>query len=243
MLHLRNNRGVTVNQVVEFTDGCAGQYKSKLPFSDISFSVEDMGVKRERHYFGSRHGKGPSDGVSGVVKSAVCRAVVSRIAVVDTAVSMFTYLQENMTKNDCKCQRRVFVYVAAGDIDRDRPSRTVKTALPGTRSLQAVKSMQPGVVGVRLLSCFCPGCQGDEPCNNSNFTHPWQKRVLKMCEPPPSPVHEEPDQGSYINSRETHVYSVGIKIVNQADVVFFECILCVSDFVIVLVFSRVICIP
>ena len=193
MLHLRNNRGVTVNQVIEFTDGCAGQYKSKLPFSDISFSVEDMGVKRERHYFGSRHGKGPSDGVSGVVKSAVRRAVVARRAVVDTAVSMFTYLQENMTKNDCKCQRRVFVYVAAGDIDRDRPSRTVKTALPGTRSLQAVRSVQPGVVGVRLLSCFCPGCQGDEPCNNSNFTHPWQKRVLKMCEPPPSPVHEEHD--------------------------------------------------
>ena len=51
MLHLRNNRGLTVNQVVEFTDGCAGQYKSKLPFSDISFSVEDMAVKRERHYF------------------------------------------------------------------------------------------------------------------------------------------------------------------------------------------------
>ena len=193
MLHLRNNRGVTVNQVVEFTDGCAGQYKSKLPFSDISFSAEDIGVKRECHYFGSRHGKGPSDGVSGVVKSAVRRAVVSRRAVVDTAVSMFTYLQENMTKNDCKCQRRVFIYVAAGDIDRDRPSRTVKTALPGTRSLQAVKSVQPGVVGVRLLSCFCPGCQGDEPCNNSNVTHPWQKRVLKMCEPPPSPVHEVHD--------------------------------------------------
>ena len=133
-------------------------------------------------------------GMSGVVKSAVRRAVVARRAVVDTAVSMFTYLQENMTKNDCKCQRRVFVYVAAGDIDRDRPSRTVKTALPGTRSLQAVRSVQPGVVGVRLLGCFCPGCQGDEPCNNSNFTHPWQKRVLKMCEPPPSPVHEEHDQ-------------------------------------------------
>ena len=48
-----------------------------------------------------------------------------------------------MTKNDCKCQRQVFVYVAAGDIDSDRPSRTVKTALPGTRSLQAVKSMHP----------------------------------------------------------------------------------------------------
>ena len=40
MLHLCNNRGVTVNKVIEFTDGCTGKYKSKLPFSDISFSVQ-----------------------------------------------------------------------------------------------------------------------------------------------------------------------------------------------------------
>ena len=46
----------------------------------------------------------------------------------------------------------------------------MKTALPGTRSLQAVKSMHPREVGVRLLSCFCRGCQGDEPCNNTNGT-------------------------------------------------------------------------
>ena len=78
MLHLCNNGGVTVNKVTEFTDGCTGQYKSKLPFSDTSFSGEDMAVKIERHHFGSCRGKGPSDGVSGVVKSAVRRAVVSR---------------------------------------------------------------------------------------------------------------------------------------------------------------------
>ena len=111
MLHLCNNGGVTVNKVIEFTDGCAGQYKSKLPFSDISFSGEDMAVKIERHHFGCRHGKGPSDGVSGVVKSVVRRALMARRAVEDPAVSMFTYLQENMMKNDCKCQRQVFVYM------------------------------------------------------------------------------------------------------------------------------------
>ena len=77
MLHLCNNRGETVKKVIEFTDGCAGQYKSKLPFSDISFSGEDMAAKTERHHFGSCHGKGPSDGVSGVVKSAVRRGCCS----------------------------------------------------------------------------------------------------------------------------------------------------------------------
>ena len=73
MPHLRNNRGVTVNKVIEFTDGCGSQYKSKLPFSDISFSGEDMAVKRERHHSGSCHGKGPSDGVSAKLRPCFAR--------------------------------------------------------------------------------------------------------------------------------------------------------------------------
>ena len=94
MTHLRGARGVTVNRLVEFTDGCAGQYKSKQPFCDITFAAVDFHVARERHYFGSRHGKGPSDRVSGVVKSAVRRAVVGRRAVIDGAATMYTYLDE-----------------------------------------------------------------------------------------------------------------------------------------------------
>ncbi|XP_014673342.1 PREDICTED: uncharacterized protein LOC106813660 [Priapulus caudatus] len=140
--HLREKRGVIISKVVEFTDGCAGQYKSKIPFADISFSLKDLQVERERHFFGSQHGKGPSDGVSGVVKSAVRRAAIARRVVVNNAAALFSFCHENMTKNDCAKQRRVFLYVAQGEINRDRPnSRAVKTAVVGTRSLQAVKGV------------------------------------------------------------------------------------------------------
>lgn len=84
--HLQQNQKVQLQRLIEFTDGCSCQYKSKLPFADISFCQDDLGVRLERHYYGSRHGKGPSDGVSGVVKSAVRRAVVSRQRNIDAGV-------------------------------------------------------------------------------------------------------------------------------------------------------------
>lgn len=67
--HLRNVRGLTIDHVIQWTDGCAAQYKSKGPFADIACALEDYGCTFERNYFGSRHGKGPSDGESAVVKS------------------------------------------------------------------------------------------------------------------------------------------------------------------------------
>ena len=35
-----------------------------------------MGLKL-RHFFGSGHGKGPADGCSGVVKSAITRGIIA----------------------------------------------------------------------------------------------------------------------------------------------------------------------
>ncbi|XP_072025409.1 uncharacterized protein [Amphiura filiformis] len=105
--HLKESRGLPLEHIVEYTDGCGCQYKSRGPFGDISYATEDYGVDDfERLYFGSRHGKGPSDGVSGVVKSAVRRAVVSRRAVINTAEEMYTYCKEELSRESCKGQRR-----------------------------------------------------------------------------------------------------------------------------------------
>lgn len=67
-----------------------------------------------------------------------------------------------------------------GSVNRDRKDREVKVAVPGTRLLHAVKGIEPGVIGCRLLSCFCPGCEEDGPCDNDRYTLPWQPRALKM---------------------------------------------------------------
>ena len=86
--HSLRERGITIGTLIEFTDGCAVQYKSKVPFADIAESPNDFGYDIHRNFFCPRHGKGPSDGVGGYVKSMVTRAV----AVGDTQVQNATQL-------------------------------------------------------------------------------------------------------------------------------------------------------
>ena len=73
------------------SNGCASQYESKGPFADLAHFWQDLGVSAERHYFGSRHGKGASDGESAVVKSAATRAIKASQAVISTPDEMFAF--------------------------------------------------------------------------------------------------------------------------------------------------------
>ena len=91
--HLRTARGLEINNIIQWTDDCASQYKSKGPFADVSCAISDFGCTFERNFLGSRHGKGPSDGESAVVKSAVTRAVRSGQAIVANA-KFIRFLQQ-----------------------------------------------------------------------------------------------------------------------------------------------------
>ena len=45
-----------------WSDGCAAQYKSCQPFFNLSQMFGHQDVSLEWQFFGSRHGKNPSDG-------------------------------------------------------------------------------------------------------------------------------------------------------------------------------------
>ncbi|XP_067287029.1 uncharacterized protein [Pseudorasbora parva] len=181
--HLKEKRGLKLEHVVEFTDGCGVQYKSKVPFADISNSKTSYGLSVERCYFGSCHGKGPSHCVSGAVKSFVRRAVLSRRIAVNNAEEMYNFCNLNLTKGGCDGQPRTFYLVKRGEIQRDRPITQVKSALAGTRDLHSVRCVSPGVLDTRVYSCFCDGCMKVEDgsqCSNSNYVFPWQRRTLNI---------------------------------------------------------------
>ena len=42
--HLKDTRSLEIIKKVQFCDGCAGQYKSCIPFCDLSFSMQDFGL-------------------------------------------------------------------------------------------------------------------------------------------------------------------------------------------------------
>ena len=164
-----------VKKIVQFSDGCASQYKSHQPFFDIS--KETLGPT-ERCFFGSGHGKGPADGVGSVVKQAAYNAIKGGV-VIEDAKDLYTFCRDELTvgaENDClhptKPEARTFLYMEKTQPDDKRPSSfTVK----GTREVHSVNSAgEEGVVRMRYLSCHCAGCQQETKCEYSEWVDEWK---------------------------------------------------------------------
>ncbi|KAK7106653.1 uncharacterized protein [Littorina saxatilis] len=181
--HLQQERGLTINHIVQWTDGCAAQYKSKGPFADISRALEDFGATLERNFFGSRHGKGPSDGESAVVKNHMMTAIVAENAVVTSAEDVYNYLQGSSLRkpppvHGCSHFLRTFFWVPEGTINRDRPDRPAKT-VKGTRMFHSVKCVEQGQIQSRHLTCTCHPCMsGIGDCTFLEVVGPWSSQTL-----------------------------------------------------------------
>jgi hypothetical protein len=180
------SQGLTIKMEIQFTDGCGSQYKSKGPFFDISNYERSAGWPVQRHFFGSRHGKGPSDGEGGVIKSKVDFFVKTRKYLVRNGKEMFEVCKQELTK-DGPCHldqdsgihsRRIFTYTP-GEIERNVKERNGLKTIKGTRDFHTVKSVNtPGTVAVRPISCLCTGCNNGERCVNSDCTVEWDEKIL-----------------------------------------------------------------
>ena len=200
--HLREQRGLDVQHIIQWTDSCAAPYKSKGPFSDLSKALETFDATLQCSFFGSRHGKGPSDGESAVVKQHTTRAVKAGTAAVASTEEMFAFLQASSlnkqpSEEGWAHSLRTFFWVPEGTIDRERPAaQTVK----GTRSFHAVKCIESGCIHSRHLSCACGSClTGIGDCLHEDVAGPWKMQHLQppgrqpqLPMLPPKDVPEEP---------------------------------------------------
>ena len=156
--HLQRTRRLALKSVHMWSDGCASQYKSKGTLQTWLISGKTKGVSAERHYFGSRHGKGASDRKSTVVKSAATRAIKASQAVISTPDEMFAFCKGRLEINadsPCKHFLRHFIYIPTDSIKRDR----VRLAMPikGSQKLHWLKPDKDVNIQVSYLSCCCPG--------------------------------------------------------------------------------------
>ena len=184
--HLKS-RAPGLQQLAVFSDGCAAQYKSKLPFfymSDMKSPVEIV-----RAYFGSRHGKSPCDACGGVVKRAVEEDILSRQAFIKDAKTMFEHcvnmhsLPEEPSPTMCCHKRRVFFLVQEEDVDRSMPSSELQT-VDGTRKLHSLRRVRKNVIETRNLSCFCSPClEKRDVCINTKYVEPWKTVNIKHTVP------------------------------------------------------------
>ncbi|CAC5406241.1 unnamed protein product [Mytilus coruscus] len=156
-----------IRKQVQFSDGAPTQYKSKYNFVDMSFWKDDFGFEVEKHFFGSRHGKDPCDGESGVAKRSATVAVAARGCIISNAQDFYLYAKKQLSlpkENDVEQHihsKRTFFFIKSGDVDRNRPERTLRIkTLKQSRSLFSYREIQPYVTTARERSCFCHICIG-----------------------------------------------------------------------------------
>lgn len=84
-----------IQELFEWTDGCATQYKGRASFADISLS--NLPKPLCRNFFETSHGKSVCDGIGTIAKN-YCSRVLSGKAVLGTAAQAYSYLNENLSK-------------------------------------------------------------------------------------------------------------------------------------------------
>jgi len=57
-----------VNKIFYFSDGAPQHFKNKKNFLNLILHREDFNINTEWHFFATAHGKGPCDGLGGMVK-------------------------------------------------------------------------------------------------------------------------------------------------------------------------------
>jgi hypothetical protein len=193
--HLEETRQITIEKHVQFSDGCAAQYKGKNTFADI----EKMTLPTERCFFGSRHGKGPCDALGGLVKNCASRHVKSRKGVIANAEDMLTFANENLARDE-KTNKRVFFLISAEEIQEQRNKVKPKTkTVPDTREIHAITNSPDGL-RKRFLACYCSPCRSEnyDGCENKDYVDPWQpaskKRTLEKNWK--LPIKKKKDDGS-----------------------------------------------
>ncbi|XP_072172303.1 uncharacterized protein [Diadema setosum] len=184
--HLAEKRGLNIKVMYRYSDGCASQYKSKGPFSDVSYFTEDFGFPVIHNYFGSRHGKGPSDGEGAVVKSQASTAVLTRKVVISDAKALYEFSKKHLDKQSeggqcCKKFLRTSFFVSHAEVNRDRENRSTKL-VKGSRKLHCVKTVESGVISTRNLTCVCDTCLlGHGNCRNNTYVENWKKVDLRAA--------------------------------------------------------------
>lgn len=169
-----------ITKVVVFSDGCASQYKSRLPFSYLQ-SYASSKVKVHRCFFGARHGKNPCDALGGILKQAATRSVKARKTTIQNAHDLFMFSSKSLSilpsrsQEVCVHMQRAYFQLQAQEISEESlPCQSVRP-LTGTRQLHDIMSTKEGLL-VRNLSCFCPACCEDDflSCHNADHVDAWR---------------------------------------------------------------------
>lgn len=140
-----------LQKVVYFTNGAASQYKNRKNFINLTHHREHFSCDAEWHFFATSHGKGPCDGIGGVLKRLAACASLQRPydnQIVNTR-DLYNWATANCEDIHVKfcCKED---YVAEEAILQPRFDKTV--TVRGTQKLHAVIPLADHLVRTRIFS-------------------------------------------------------------------------------------------
>jgi hypothetical protein len=163
-----------VDTIFVWSDGASSQYKSRVPMFNIANSF-GMSQSIIWNFFGSRHGKGESDGESAVVKTFLDNAIKAEQLTIHNAKDAFELLRNSDRHILDGKSRRHFYYVDASDIaDANKcvPPITKMCAVPKVRAVHYAKGGH-GKLTYQPVSCYCSDeCWHSEFYSAKEFTYP-----------------------------------------------------------------------
>lgn len=163
-----------IDTVIVWSDGCAAQYKSKIPFLNIARAFQSK-FKIVWNFFGSRHGKCAADGEAAVVKSFLTREATNWGVIIDDATQVFNMLsRSDLVKVDGN-SRRHFYFMDSDSVAQKRMAVSLLkvSSVRGTRLLhQITQGLSQNSVAYRALSCYC----SSTPC--VHLYNEWTQHVF-----------------------------------------------------------------
>ena len=154
--------GVEIESKINFSDGCARQFKC-TPMFDRNSAKQ---VPISWSYFGSSHGKSICDAATARFKKALKRAVLTREATIVDGKTMNMFANQTLAKEEEheNHQHILQAFLLCNDIKR--PSSNAFVSIP-TSMVHEVKNVpgERGKILVREESCYCKSCLGGSPCS------------------------------------------------------------------------------
>ena len=185
-LHHLERKGIEIREIIEFTDHASSQYKSKYSF----FNLSNMEIPITRHYFGVKHGKGPSDSAGAHFKKFVKQTILKGKNLYSCAevgeYSVTKYVKQDVTHGNKKRIRDVYAHSLKASFfypeillcDEEAPKLRTLTGCRDT--MHAVRNTGfPGVVEWRDFDCCCHGCFTHTGyCSNTDLADKWKRFSL-----------------------------------------------------------------
>lgn len=190
--HVLTSCGVKAGSCVHvFSDGCAGQFRSRFTTAGLRRLAQMLGIWIARHYSEAGHGKGDIDGQSAPIKETVRADCMQDQSVVrDHAAGHATGCAELVNQRlgqpmqhpsrarqeQRQLTRRVAFVVTTHQVEAEEKFPNA-APVAGMREVHAMRFSPDGHVQTATRSCCCSSCMGagGSVCQGAEWKGLWRE--------------------------------------------------------------------